>query len=159
MENRNIKNEIMNHKEYIKLRNDYLKRHKLMALFGVLVSLILITFFLLGRNAWVNESILYKNTIYIGFGSMILIVLYTTITPLWKIDDLFDIGTINEIYKIPILKNNEIIDYRYKYGVKVKEKVLLSSSLNNKEQIFNIGNEVYIFNFKDERKYCFSTRH
>ena len=156
MENRNIKNEIMNHKEYINLRKDYMKRHKLMALFGILTSLILLMFCLLNKNAWTDESILYKIIIYAGFGSIILTVLYITITPLWEIDDLFDIGTIEEIYKIPIAKNSEIIDCRYRYGVKVKEKLLCSNSLNNKEQLFNIGDEVYIFNFKDERKYCFT---
>ena len=159
MENRNIKNEIMNRKEYVNLKKDYMKRHKLMAVFGVLTSLFFAMFCLLNKNIWADESILYKIIIYAGLESIILIVLYITITPLWKIDDLFDIGTIEEIYKIPISKNSEIIDCHYRYGVKVKEELLCSDSLNNKEQLFNIGDEVYIFNFKDERKYCFATKY
>lgn len=160
MRDKNIKNEIINHEEYINLRKDYMRRHTLMALFGVLLAIILVVFCALSKNAWTNESILYKTLIYVGYGYMILIVLYITVTPLWKIDGLFDVGTIKEIYKIPISKNSEIIDCRYKYGVKVGEKMLLSSSLNsNKKQLFNIGDEVYIFNFKEERKYCFATKY
>ena len=149
-----IKSEIKNSLEYIEARKDYLDRCKnALIIFGIgpiiFFGLIL---FLTKKSLSEND---FKTLVFACclFSALFLSIL---IPQFWKFDDKFSIGTVTDIYHTPISSQEKIVGNQYQYAIETEDGKLISAiTKNTKEQSLNLGDKVYVFNFKREQSICF----